>query len=67
MAGYHPNMDIRRRIWPVLGILVGVVFAIEGITNAGQTVLAITGVGVGAVFALVAVLFTRTSNEVRRR
>jgi len=52
-------MSFRERIWPVLGILVGLAFALEGVFGVSKMVFTVTGVIVGAAFALAALLLPR--------
>lgn len=46
----------RTRAFPILAILIGATFALEGILHAPGVVFAVTGVLAGAVYALVGVL-----------
>jgi hypothetical protein len=42
----------RHRLWPVISILVGMVFAIEAVAGAGGLAFAITGIAAGAMYAI---------------
>ena len=41
-----------RRLWPVISIVIGAIFAVEAVTHVPGVVFAVTGILAGAAYAI---------------